>query len=159
MKHVASALVGAVLVAASSVVVLTAPAQAAYPGYSGQLNMWQHDGYKGQMESRVNYDSNLGNDSCPGCDPGPGGNFNDDMSSFVNKTKYWWIIYVDTGMHATSSAHFNFFCVRPNSHDADLGNNGFSYLEDEISSVKRLSATGSTRPYPCPSSHLLGYRN
>lgn len=106
----------------------------AEPGPAGQLTMWQNDSYEGQQESRSSYDSNLHNDSCAGCDPGPGGNFGDDMSSYVNKTGDWWVFYVDTNYEGFR------FCVRPNSHDANLGNNGFSNLEDEISSVDRKGA-------------------
>lgn len=112
----------------------------AEPGPSGQLTMWQNDSYEGQQESRLSTDSNLHNDSCAGCDPGFGGDFGDDMSSYVNKTGNWWVFYVDTNYEGFR------FCVRPNSHDADLGNNGFSNLEDEISSVDKK---GTSIPSGC----------
>jgi len=118
--------------------VALAPPASAWEGTSGKFNMWQHDGYEGHSLSRYSYDTDLHNDSCSDCDPGWGGNFGDDMSSFVNKTRYWWVIYV-----AARYGDGTKFCVRPRSHDGDLGNNGFSNLEDEISSVKRTNRTGS----------------
>ena len=96
--------------------VALAPPASTWEGTAGKFNMWQHDGYQGHSLSRYSYDTDLHNDPCSDCDPGPGGNFGDDMSSFVNKTRYWWMIYVDTRYGDGTR-----FCVRPRSHDGDLG--------------------------------------
>lgn len=120
----------------------TAQARSSYPGTRGRLNMWQHDSYEGQNESRKEYDKSLHNDSCSGCDPGPGGNFGDDMSSFVNKTGKYWVIYEHSGWQV----YGDFWCIRPHSHDADLGNNGFTNLEDEISSLIRMDSNHAVHP-------------
>lgn len=131
-----------------------APAANAWDGNAGQMNMWEHDAYQGQQESRSSYDSDLHNDACSGCDIGPGGNFGDDMSSFVNKTDYWWYFYTDVNYDGTK------FCVRPRSHDGDLGNNGYSNLEDEISSIKKSSVSGSydsSAPSGCD--RIIGAQN
>jgi hypothetical protein len=136
-----------------------AQARASYPGTTGQLNMWQHDGYEGQHEGRTEYDKNLHNDSCSGCDTGPGGNFGDDMSSFVNKTGKYWVIFEDSGWQT----YGDFWCIRPYSHDADLGNNGFSNLEDEISSLIRIDSNHASHPglEQCEryAAGFLGYKN
>ena len=128
------------LVAGAVLLGLTAPGASSAPGDRGYLSMWQHDAYKGQLEERKSYDDNLHNDSCPGCDTGPGGNFGDDMSSFDNNTSYWWTFNVDTNYATVDD---DVFCVRPHSRDADLGNNGVKNLEDEISSVRR---EGTSKP-------------
>lgn len=124
-------LIGTAAAVLATSVVVTSPASAT--GYSGKLNMWQHDAYKGQLEARTGDDVNLHNDSCPGCDPGPGGNFGDDMSSYVNNTDRWWFFYTDRS--DASGSGDQLYCVRPRSKDGNLGNNGWSNLEDEISSV------------------------
>lgn len=131
--------------AVGSLMVATTPPAAAVDGVAGKLNMWQNDSYEGQTEARESYDSDLHNDSCSGCDPGPGGNFGDDMSSYTNKSGYWWYLYVDDNYDGKT------YCARPRSHDADLGNNGYSDLEDEISSVKRgpAGSFGSSSPGSC----------
>jgi hypothetical protein len=142
-------LTAAVMLAATTTTVIaqSAPADAAsYPGTAGKLTLWQNDGYQGQQLSRSDYDDNLHNDACSGCDPGPGGNFGDDASSFVNKSKYWWYVYVNKQEGNSGGTSY---CVRPYSHDADLGNNGYEELEDEISAMRRSSTTGSTPPEFC----------
>ena len=144
----------AVLAVATPATAMKSDAAAGTTGPDNRFVMWQHDSYQGQEEARVHYDSNLHNDKCSGCDPGPGGNFGDDMSSFVNNTDVWWGIYLDQSSHSTEDN--DVWCVRPNSHDADLGNNGFSNLEDEVSSVRNLDGL----PLRCSASgHKIGYAN
>jgi hypothetical protein len=151
----------AVTAVAAASLLATAPSAdaAGLPGTSGKLTLWQNDGYQGQALSRYEYDSNLHNDACSGCDPGPGGNFGDDESSFVNKSKYWWVLYVDTqyGRYIGGGHSTELFCVRPNSHDADLGNNGLANLEDEISSMKRF--TEQPGMAGCKHGHTIGRSN
>jgi hypothetical protein len=120
----------------------TVRARSSYPGTRGRLTMWQHDGYEGQSESRKEYDKSLHNDSCSGCDPGPGGNFGDDMSSFVNKTGKYWVVFEASGWQT----YDDFWCIRPHSHDADLGNDDFTNLEDEISSLIRIDSNHAVHP-------------
>ncbi len=105
-------------------------------GPAGQLTLWQNDGYEGQAESRHNFDNDFGNDECSGCDFGPGGDFEDDASSVANRTLDWWVLAEDDDQGGTK------ICIRPTSHDGDLG----AQLEDEISSVERR---GRTRPATC----------
>jgi hypothetical protein len=119
----ASALLGATLLAAG-------PAMASdsqFPGTAGQLTMWEDDSYSGHVESRASYDADFHNDS-----------FNDQLSSFVNKTADWWILYEDTQYGGFK------LCVRPHSHDANIGND--TTKEDDTSSVKRF---GTTKPSGC----------
>lgn len=131
---------GIVTALAMGAILVPATPATAVEGDRGRFNMWQHDSYEGQVEVRRHHDKDLHNDSCSGCDPGPGGNFGDDMSSFVNRSRYWVLISTNAGFNGDT------FCVRPFSHDADLGNNGFSDLEDEISSIDVLAAEGSSAP-------------
>ena len=152
------------LVAGSCVVAMTTPATAMQSdssarttGPSGKFVMYQNDNFEGQEESRYKYDDNLHNDSCSGCDPGPGGNFGDDMSSFVNNTKYWWAIYKDQRTASTGSD--DVWCVKPFSNDKDLGNNGFSDLEDEISSIRRKDTTQPRIPRCGDKGHIIGHAN
>jgi len=133
---------------------LTAPGASSAPGSSGYLTMWQHDSYEGQQEARKSYDDDLHNDSCSGCDPGPGGNFGDDMSSFDNNTGYWWTFRVDR--KGGQTVDDDTFCVRPHSRDADLGNNGVANLEDEISRVRRYGRTKPNIPGCSDRYHTIG---
>lgn len=100
-------------------------------GPTEMLTLWQNDSYEGQAESRSSYDNDFGNDSCSGCDIGPGGNFEDDASSVVNRTAYYW------GLYEHDNQGGKLVCIKPRSHDANLG----ADLEDEISSVKKLTKT------------------
>lgn len=152
------------LVAAASVVAVSTPAtamksdvSARTEGPDGKFVMWQNDKFEGQEESRYKYDSNLHNDSCSGCDPGPGGNFGDDMSSFVNNTPYWWAIRKD--QQSASTSDDDVWCVKPYSNDKDLGNNGFSDLEDEISSVYRHGTSKPSIPRCGDHGHTIGHAN
>lgn len=156
------------LLALATVAVLV-PSAHAEPGQRKRLNMWQDGSYEGHKESRLEYDTDLHNDSCAGCDFGPGGDFGDDMSSFVNKTRSWWIIYVNKEYDTSDRNGIGdwpmAYCIRPRSHDADLGNNDTEggELEDEISSVKRQPSYGygvSNRPTLCGSRYpILGHKN
>ena len=123
-----------VVVAGASL--LGAPAQSAasdYPGVSGRLNLWEHDGYDGCYEGRETIDTDFGNDSCHAP-----ASFNDRVSSVVNKTARWWVMYEDRG---SSGARV---CVRPRSHDGNIGND--TDYEDDISSVERK---GTSKPAGC----------
>lgn len=109
-----------------------------YPGVWGRLNLYEDDNYDGQHESRNEYDSDFGNDD-----------FGDEMSSFVNKTGRWWILYKD--------AHYidRKLCIRPRSHDANIGNaESGGWLEDEISSASRR---GRNEPTYCD--FIMGHPN
>lgn len=57
---------GLLLVATLVAVLPTSSAQAAVPGHSGYLNLWQDHGYGGHLEYRKSYDKNFGNDWCCG---------------------------------------------------------------------------------------------
>jgi len=98
-----------------------------YKGDAGKLNMWEDDSYSGQHESRYGYDSDFNNDS-----------FNDELSSYINKTDNWWKLYEHNNYGGGN------ICVRPHSHDNNIGNN--TTLEDDISSVDEK---GPDRPLGC----------
>lgn len=135
-----------------------AVARASKPGQSGYFTMWQDDGFEGHQEARKGYDTNLHNDSCAGCDLGPGGDFGDDMSSFVNKTDYWWSIYINKNYEIDDGGTYDSrYCVRPNSNDADMGNNDTPWgIEDTISSVRKMSLE---RPVLCRDRQVIGHNN
>lgn len=138
-------------VSASMATIIAMSATSAHAiGDGGKLNMWQNDAYQGQHESRSSYDDNLHNDACSGCDPGPGGTFGDDMSSYVNNTDYWWAFYEDKYREGTK------FCVRPRSKDGNLGNNGYWNLEDHISSARKGSKGKFSDRWPTDS---YGFQN
>lgn len=118
----------------------------AITGESGKLNLYQNQSYSGHTEARISYDNDFGNDECDGCDPGWGGDFEDDATSYVNKTGYWWVL----AEHDNQGGQW--VCVRPNSHDGDLSNN--TTIDDEISSVERK---GTSRPSGCDA--VIGYAN
>ncbi|WP_205472052.1 peptidase inhibitor family I36 protein [Nocardioides sp. SYSU D00038] len=154
----------AVLVASATALVasltVATPASAKIDeGRKGYFTMWQDDGYEGHSEARKGYDTNLHNDSCAGCDFGPGGDFGDDMSSFVNKTPYWVKIYVNKEYDWDDHApYYSWYCVRPYSHDADLGNNKVKgQLEDEISSIDVTPE--KTKPILCRDYQVIGHKN
>jgi hypothetical protein len=120
----------AAVVLAATGIALAAPAQASnsqFPGEANRLNMYEDDSYSGHFEARASYDTDFHNDS-----------FNDQLSSFVNKTDNWWILYenINYGGYRV--------CVRPHSHDANIGND--TTKEDDISSVKMF---GTTKPSGC----------
>lgn len=125
-----SAAVACGLFAACAVAITPAPANASdaqFPGTSGQLNMWEDDNYNGHCEGRSSYDTNFSNDS-----------FNDQLSSFVNKTGNWWVLCVDDNYGGDS------VCVRPHSHDGNIGND--TTYEDDITSVREF---GTAKPGGC----------
>ncbi|UUW87728.1 peptidase inhibitor family I36 protein [Pimelobacter simplex] len=131
-------LIGATLgaVPQASAVPVTSAAAAA-PGTAGYLNMWVDDNYETCAWSRLNYDSNFGNDWC-GAGTMHALRLDDKLSSFVNKTSDWWVLYEDKDYGGAR------VCVRPNSHDANIGND--TSYEDDISSVERR---GTTKPANC----------
>lgn len=122
---------GAAAALLGGAVLATAPAamasDAQFPGSAGKLTMWEDDSYKGHVESRASYDTNFSNDA-----------FDDQLSSFVNKTGNWWILYEDNTYGGAK------VCVKPHSHDANIG--GDTKYEDDISSVKMF---GTSKPSGC----------
>ena len=134
MRKTAASL--AVMVALGASFVAASPAQAALPGVSGRLTMWANDNYKFCQQSRVSYDSNFRNDYCVLAGEPYG--FDDELSSFVNKTSSWWILFEDRDQSGAR------ICVRPNSHDNNIGND--TGYEDDISSVEKH---GSSQPANC----------
>lgn len=126
----------AVLAAPVVALGITANAQAAEDDYAGidyRMNVYENDGYKGCVEVRKEYDSDFGNDYCHAP-----ASFNDRLSSFVNKTGDWWVLYEDTGAGGAR------LCVRPHSHDGNIGND--TSYEDDISSMQRK---GTSKPSGC----------
>lgn len=117
-------------------------------GPTGQLTLCADDNYEGHQESRSSYDDDFGNDSCAGCDIGPGGNFEDDASSVVNRTGDWWVLFEDDDQNGAQR------CLKPRSHDGDLGSGG--QLEDKVSSVKRYT---TSRPSFCSDEEVFGVDN
>jgi hypothetical protein len=89
--------------------------------------MYEDDSYGGHFEARESFDADFHNDS-----------FNDQLSSFVNKTADWWILYENTQYGGYR------LCVKPHSHDANIGND--TTKEDDTSSVKRF---GTSKPAGC----------
>ena len=132
------------LLVATLVAVLPTSAQAAVPGRSGYLNLWQDHGYGGHLEYRKSYDRNFGNDWC--C----GGlrTFDDRASSMVNRTGNYWFVHRDAQMQGP------FFCIRPYSKIYNLADYGWG---DKISSVLRASNWGSTRPPACTTVYGVRY--
>jgi hypothetical protein len=123
--------VGLVLTAAT-------PAQAAMPGQAGRLSIWENDNYEGCGTSRVDHDSNMHYDDNCGENGIGRYDLNDRLSSFVNRTGSWWILYEDKNYNGKK------ICVRPNSHDNNIGND--TGYEDDISSFEKI---GTSKPIGC----------
>jgi len=142
----------AVVVIGTMMLVLALPAAANADfdnAPKGELSLWQHDSWGGQIEDRQNVDNDLRNDYCPGCDyPADTGDFNDDASSVRNRTGAWWILYEDNGLSGPR------LCVAPHAYDANIGGGDDpTDFEDEISSLERF---GQNKPNSCADVILRG---
>lgn len=129
---------------------LPAPTHAEYGNAPpGKLTLFQHDGYEGHFESRLNYDTTFLNDFC-NCDfyMESEGNFDDDASSVRNRTGDWWVLYEDRSMSGPR------LCIAPRAEDANIGGGDDpTDFEDEISSVERM---GSKKPNNCADTIVVG---
>lgn len=134
MKRVLSILAAAA-VAVGGACVTAGPADAATHGAKGRLNLYEDTGYRGHVESRLNYDSTFYNDKYGVRRH----SFNDAASSISNRTSSYWKLYRDTNYKGP------WVCIAPGDQFSSLkgpfpGISGGS-RSDWISSVDKLTAS------------------